>query len=60
MARDNYKSSIQKKAKLQIELRGTEYVDAREIAKKLNVNVRTITRYIDELINEEGIKIEKY
>lgn len=60
MARDNYKSSIQKKAKLQIELRGTEYVDAREIAKKMNVNVRTITRYIDELINEEGIKIEKY
>jgi predicted ArsR family transcriptional regulator len=60
MARDNYKSSIQKKAKLQIELRGTEYVDAREIAKKMKVSVRTITRYIDELINEEGIKIEKY
>lgn len=59
MARDNYKSSIQKKAKLQIELRGTEYVDVREIAKKMNVNVRTITRYIDELINEDGIKIEK-
>jgi predicted DNA-binding transcriptional regulator YafY len=58
MSRGNYKKSTLKKSKLQLELRGIEFVNLVDVAKKFNVNVRTLTRYKDEMI-AEGIKVEK-
>ena len=58
MNRGKYKKSIQKNSKLQIELRGIDYVNLVELAKKFDVNIRTLTRSIDDLATE-GIKIDK-
>ena len=58
MSREKYSKTINKKSQLQLELRGIEFVDLEELAKKFGVNKRTLKRGIED-IEEDGIIVEK-
>ena len=58
MSREKYSKTITKKSKLQLELRGIEFVDLEDLAKKFGVNKRTLTRGIED-IEKDGIIVEK-
>jgi hypothetical protein len=58
MSREKYSKTINKKSQLQLELRGIEFVDLEELAKKFGVNKRTLTRGIKD-IKKDGIIVEK-
>ena len=58
MSREKYSKTITKKSQLQLELRGIEFVDLEDLAKKFGVNKRTLTRGIED-IEKDGIIVEK-
>ena len=58
MSREKYSKTITKKSQLQLELRGIEFVDLEDLAKKFGVNKRTLTRGIKD-IEKDGIIVEK-